>query len=235
MGRGAHRLGRPSGLYADTTDGKKRLKYSDNFRLYPTTEYDSAVVQVQKFEVSLSSQRRNDREAQARSELFDYSVDTDIAIADITKGGRDFSPAAMGRVAELQKDYNELEENIRTSIDDGNYESESLKDMVFMDLILVSPRKIKNAYYVVTLRYHVPDRDFPEGKRLLTTGRVHRVGDLSADKSTRVKLRFRVPEGILSEARYRLYLMDGASQDVATSMSHGLRELSANERSESDK
>lgn len=213
------------GLKAETTEGIKRFSYSGDFRLYPTTASDTQIVEVESFEVSLAYARRNELEARAMGDVQHYEIQTDIAIADIARSGNNLSRGAQDRIADLKGDYEEFAENIRSSIESGDYESEGLNDSVQLTLELLSPQEIPDAYCVVTIRYNVPNPNFPDGRRLLSLGRVRQVGDLRAGKSRKVKLNFRVPPGYLQEARYGFYLLSGASQNHATTMAPGLRTL----------
>jgi hypothetical protein len=198
------------GLKAETTAGIKRFSYSGDFRLYPTTASDTQIVEVELFEVSLADARRNELEAQAMGDVQHYQIQTDIAVSDITRSGNNVSRAAQERIADLEDDYEEFAENIRSSIESGDYESGGLKDSVFLTLELLSPQEIDDAYGVVTIRYNVPNPNFPGGRRLLTLGRVRKIGDIRAGKTRKVKLSFRVPPGYLDEARYEFYLLSGA-------------------------
>jgi hypothetical protein len=129
-------------------------------------------------------------------------TETDFAVSDIYKSGRNLSNSQLSQIEDLRGEYREYEENIRTSIESGDYESVELKDTVYLTLELKSPREIRDAYSLVTIRYNSPNPSHPGGRQHLSIARVRRGGHLSEGKSEKVKLNFRVPAGYLEEARY---------------------------------
>jgi hypothetical protein len=213
------------GVKVDTAEGIKRFSYSGDFRLYPTTGSAREIVEVESFNTVLGDARRNEREARAMAEVQQYQIETDIAISDIARSGGNLSGAAQTRIAELRGEYDEFEENIRGSIESGNYESEELRDSIYLTLELRSPQEVRDAYCVVKIRYNVPNLDFPGGRQLLTIGQVRRVGHLEEGKSRKVKLNFRLRPGYLEEARPEFHLFSGDGEKLATTIAPGLRKL----------
>ena len=210
------------GLQADLGHKLKRFGYSSDFRLLRVQGFDTQIVEIRRFDIALSYARQNELEAHALGEVQHYQMQTDIAIANMTRPGAPLSPEQSRRISELEEDYRELEKNVRTSIESGDFESEELNDLVTLKLTLVSPRQIPNAFCVVVMRYQVPDRDRPGARKLYSAGRVRWVGNLASDKPRNVTIRFRVPEGYLDMARYDFHLLSGTGEGVATTRSPGL-------------
>ena len=223
------------GLQVDTPKGQKRVGYGANFRLKPKHGLASTIVEVVTFEVSLSYQRRYERESEAITELQLYETATESVISDLRYGERSIAGDTNLQIEALRDEYQDLEENLRLSLEDEDFDSDDLNDSIVIELEMRSPRDVEGAFGVVVVYYNIPDASAPERRRFTTTGRLNRIGDIKANVLKKVKLRMRVPEGYLDEARYAFYLLTGQSENIATSKSIDLRRLTPSQLKELDR
>jgi len=219
-------------LRVDTPAGVKRVSYKRNFRLEARVGFTTEIIEVSTFETSLSYQRKYELESQARAELQQYRSGTEAAIANLNAGDLNISANTEERTQQLNYEYSQLEETIQQSLAAGDYGSLELKDSIAINLELISPRDIEEAYCLVLLGYNVPNPTSPGGREFENIGRIIRIGDLKANAVEKSKLRLRVPAGYLEDAHYIFYLLTGESENLATTKSLGLRELTSDERAE---
>lgn len=217
------------GLRVDTPAGIKRASYAGNFRINPKVGYATEIVEVNTFEISLNNRREEELQSQAMGELQQYQSGTDLAIANVSAGDRNISASTEQQIERLNDNYEDLEELIRQTVDDGDYGSLELKDSIVINLELNSPRDIEDAFCVILVGYNAPNPKAPEGREFKRIGRINRIGDLKANTVEKSKLRMRVPAGYLKDAIYGFHLLTGENANIATTKSTGLRELTEDE------
>ncbi|MEM9157886.1 MAG: hypothetical protein AAGB46_02465 [Verrucomicrobiota bacterium] len=222
------------GLHIETDKGTKRVRYSAKCRFLNKIGISNTLVAIEDYDISFDYAKQAQLEAAAVSDMFRSEAQTDIEIARLGGGAlmesrMRLSSEARDEIEDLQNSQMDLEEQVRLSIESGDFGNTELRDFISVKMNLVAPRDIENAYCAVVVRYRGRDRNRTQETVPMSIGKVKRVGDLLADIPEKLQFSFVVPEGFISEDDCEFYLFSGKGINLATSRSVGLKQLSDEE------
>ncbi len=214
-------------VYVETARGVKKIRYSSRFRNFPKTSIATRLVEVTEFTLRFDFLRRYELETQAMTEMMRHESMIQSEISKLS--GSNVGRVNARQIEKLTDTQENLEESVLSSIEDDQFNSDTLKDFVSARMVIQPPVDIESAYCVMTMQYLRPDGNTMNRLTPIFITRIHHIGDLLADIPTKVKVNFRIPEGYFHTFKYQFHLLSGESMNWGTNISNGIRKLTQEE------
>ncbi|GAB5559028.1 MAG: hypothetical protein SynsKO_06750 [Synoicihabitans sp.] len=222
------------GVFVDTDQGLKRVRYDSACRLLVKPVVSDRIVEISGIKFGFDNLQHSRNEAAAMSQMMQDEISTERSI--LMRGGGIAGTPPGGHDPELQAMLNEMKtvqgensEFIQETLDNDAYRRGVLSDLINVKFDLLSGDDLEHVYCAMVVRFLRRDQNM-EGK-FSRTGivRMKRIGNLSGGKSKRVRFSYPLPEGFVNEHGIELFLYRGDGEPLATNLSKNLRLVDTSE------
>ncbi len=217
-------------IIIDKGTGTRKVSQSSQIlmRLKPMLSY--SMVEVNRFEFSLSSTIPAALEARAMSEMMrhDWGTDTQISvIPDAISQSRQRRNDYYDQVEELERENREYQEDLEDETQNLIFEVEKIKDTIHLDLEFLPNLDYENAYVAVAVGAGSDKGDSTVGGNSQVV--VGYLGTLRANTVEAFKLRMSLKPFRTENAVCELFLFCEDGRPIATSLSRGLKKYTKEE------
>jgi len=223
--------GNNKGVFVNTEKGLKRIRYSAPCRLTPRIGLTENIVNISEIKISFNNLRLARVESDAVATMDRAAAGTELEILNrtggIAGGQLDSLPAEeQEEFDDMRADQRNLENNVRKSIEDGDYAKGEWSDIVDVKYRANSERDIENAFCAMHVVYQRKNPKNPDKLIKAKFVQMKKLGNLRAGIPRKIRFSSMIPEGLVSERDIEFFLFSGEGKPLATNHSKKLRPVS---------
>ena len=221
-------------IYVDAGTKTKKVSLRAACRANKRLIVSEKFVQVLDIHLGVVSVANMNRTADAIADAQFMDMQAEVAINDVRSGAANDLPLTgnvdtrLG-VDEFERSNEDFQRDSLINLQDGVYGIDGVADTVIIKGEVIPQSDIKGAYCLIVVDFTAIDYDSKESLGRRRHGGIRYVGDLRKDEIRKLNLRFSLPEFSLKSVEYSLHLYTDIGDEIAMSISRGLKPLTQSE------